>query len=77
VRRYNPSVFALLGVLLYVSRRQIHEDLGVPNFTDHIRALTVSFVSKLAEVRNRYYGNPLPEAKAKDGRGQQASIGHR
>jgi hypothetical protein len=38
----------------YVSNRQIHEDLGVPLFADHIRALTVSFASKLANV-----GNPL------------------
>jgi 4-amino-4-deoxy-L-arabinose transferase-like glycosyltransferase len=38
----------------YVSNRQIHEDLGVPLFTDHIRALTASFDSKLADV-----GNPL------------------
>jgi hypothetical protein len=38
----------------YVSNRQIHKDLGVPFFADHIRALTVSFDSKLADV-----GNPL------------------
>jgi hypothetical protein len=38
----------------YVSNRQIHEDLGVPLFPDHIRALTASFDSKLAVV-----GNPL------------------
>jgi len=38
----------------YVSNRQIHEDLGVPLFDDHIRALTESFHSKLADV-----GNPL------------------
>ena len=38
----------------YVSNRQIHEDLGVPLFADHIRALTESFDSKLADV-----GNPL------------------
>jgi hypothetical protein len=38
----------------YVSNRQIHEDLGVPLFADHIRALTVSFDSKLADV-----GKPL------------------
>ena len=38
----------------YVSNREIHEDLGVPLFTDHIRALTASFYSKLADV-----GNPL------------------
>jgi hypothetical protein len=31
---------------------QIHEDLGVPLFADHIRALTVSFDSKLADVEN-------------------------
>jgi hypothetical protein len=38
----------------YVSNRQIHEDLGVPLFADHIRARTASFDSKLADV-----GNPL------------------
>ena len=38
----------------YVSNRQIHEDLGVPLFAEHIRALTASFDSKLADV-----GNPL------------------
>jgi len=38
----------------YVSNRQIHEDLGVPLFADHIRTLTASFDSKLADV-----GNPL------------------
>ena len=38
----------------YVRNRQIHEDLGVPLFTDHIRAPTESFDSKLAGV-----GNPL------------------
>ena len=38
------------GALWYVSNRQIHEDL----FADHIRALTVSFDSTLADV-----GNPL------------------
>jgi hypothetical protein len=54
-RWYNPSVFALLLVPpWYVSNRQIHEDLGVPLFADHIRALTASFDSKLADV-----GNPL------------------
>jgi hypothetical protein len=36
----------------YVSNRQIHEDLGVPLFADHIRALTASFNSKLADARN-------------------------
>ena len=42
------------GAPWYVSNRQIHEDLGVPLFADHIRALTASFVSKLADA-----GNPL------------------
>ena len=42
------------GAPWYVSNRQIHEDLGVPLFADHIRALTASFDSKLADA-----GNPL------------------
>ena len=42
------------GAPSYVSNRQIHEDLGVPLFDDHIRALTASFDSKLADV-----GSPL------------------
>jgi hypothetical protein len=42
------------GALWYVSNRQIHEDLGVPLFAYHIRALTASFDSKLADL-----GNPL------------------
>jgi len=42
------------GAPWYVSNRQIHEHLGVPLFADHIRALTESFDSKLADV-----GNPL------------------
>ena len=40
------------GALWYVSNRQIHEDLGVPLFADHIRALTASFDLKLADVEN-------------------------
>jgi hypothetical protein len=32
----------------------MHEDLGVPLFADHVRALTASFDSRLAHV-----GNPL------------------
>jgi len=32
--------------------RQIHEDLGVPLFADHNRALTASFDSKLADLEN-------------------------
>jgi hypothetical protein len=42
------------GAPWYVSNRKIHEDLGVPLFADHIRALTASIDSKLADV-----GNPL------------------
>jgi hypothetical protein len=38
----------------YVGNRQIHEDLGIPFFADHITALTESFDSKLADA-----GNPL------------------
>jgi hypothetical protein len=36
----------------YVSNRKIHDDLGIPFFADHIRALTESFDSKLADARN-------------------------
>jgi len=49
--RVNPSVFASLLVSL-VRNRQIQEDLGSPLFADHIRALTASFDSKLADVGN-------------------------
>jgi len=42
------------GAPWYVSNREIHEDLGVPLFADHIRALTANFDSKLADV-----GNPI------------------
>ena len=42
------------GAHWYVSNRKIHEDLGVPLFADHVRALTASFDSRLADV-----GNPL------------------
>jgi hypothetical protein len=45
----NPSVSALLQLTL-VRNRQIHEDLGVPLFPVHIRALTASFDSMLADV---------------------------
>jgi hypothetical protein len=38
----------------YVSNRQIHDELGIPFFADHIRALAESFDSKLADA-----GNPL------------------
>jgi hypothetical protein len=42
------------GAHWYLSNRHIHEDLGVPLIVDHIRALTASFDSTLAEV-----GKPL------------------
>jgi hypothetical protein len=42
------------GAPWYMSNVQIHEDLGVPFFSEHIRALTESYDSKLAGV-----GNPL------------------
>jgi hypothetical protein len=40
------------GVPWCLSNRQIQEDLGIPQFADHITALTASFNSKLADVRN-------------------------
>ena len=40
------------GVPWYVSNRQIHEDLDILLFADHIRALIVSFDSKLADLGN-------------------------
>jgi hypothetical protein len=45
---------AATGAPWYISSGQIHEDLGVPYFADHIRSLTESFDSKLAGA-----GNPL------------------
>jgi len=75
------------GATWHVSNRQIHEDLGVPLFADLTRALTESFDSKLADVGNslvrqlgRYSDRgltPSPDAKAKDGGGQQVSRGNR
>jgi hypothetical protein len=38
----------------YVSNRQIDEDLGIPFIADHIRALTESFDSKLADAGNPF-----------------------
>jgi len=45
-----------IGAPWYVINRQIHEDLVVPLLADHIRTLTESFYSKLADV-----GNPLKQ----------------
>ena len=40
------------GAPWYVSGRQIHKDLSVLLFADHIRALTATFDSKLTDARN-------------------------
>ena len=42
------------GTPWYVRNKQMYEDLGVPLFADHIRALTESFDSILGDT-----GNPL------------------
>jgi hypothetical protein len=59
------------GAPWYVSNRQIHEDLGVPLLADHVRALNMSFDSKLADVRNplvpqfgRYLRKPMVDSVA-------------
>jgi hypothetical protein len=69
----------------YMSNWQIHEDLGVPFFADHIRAPADSFDSKLADAGNplvRQLGRYLtegwpksPEAQAKGDDGQQTGRG--
>jgi hypothetical protein len=73
------------GAPWYMSSSQIHEKLGVPYFADHIRALTESFDSKLAETENpfvRQVGRYLskgwpksPEAQAKGDDSQQTGRG--
>ena len=40
------------GTPWYVSNSQIHGNLGIPLFADHIRALTAILDSKLADVVN-------------------------
>jgi hypothetical protein len=82
IQVYSPCYWCPL-----VHNRQINEDLGVPLFSDHIRALTASFDSKLADLGNplvrqlgRYADRgliPPSDAKGKGGRGQQASGGRR
>jgi len=56
VRRLQMLQFKFLrlatGAPWYVSNMQIHEELGLPLFANHIRALTESFDSKLADVGN-------------------------
>jgi hypothetical protein len=41
----------------YVSNKKIHEDLEIPFFADHIRVVTESFDSKLANAGTPYFGN--------------------
>jgi hypothetical protein len=50
-----------------VSNRQTYENLGIPFFADHIRALTESFDSKLADATNplvRQLGRQLCRPRA-------------
>jgi hypothetical protein len=52
-RCFSPSVFALLPLHLgTLAHRRIHDDLGVPYFTDHIISLTERFDWRLADVVN-------------------------
>jgi hypothetical protein len=48
----SKSLRLVTGAPWYFSSWQIHEDMGVPLIGDHIRALTASFDSKLADVGN-------------------------
>jgi hypothetical protein len=75
------------GAQWYVSIWQIHKDLGVPLFSDRIRALTASSDSKLTGVGNprvrqisrfvrRKRVDPSPDAKVIGGRRQRDSRDH-
>ena len=75
------------GARWVVSNWQVHGNLGVLLFGDHVRALAASFDSTLSDVENPYYGSsagtyadrgltPSPDVKAKGGRGQQLCRGH-
>jgi len=44
----------MICVPWYVGNRQIHDDLGFPYFSDHIKSLTERFDSKIVDV-----GNPI------------------
>ena len=60
-RCYSPSVFALLPVRPGdIGSTQIDEDSGVPFFVDHIRVITASFDSELADV-----GKPLFQQRSR------------
>jgi hypothetical protein len=39
-----------IGASWYINNRKLHEDLGLPFYADHIRALTESFDSELADA---------------------------
>jgi hypothetical protein len=45
------------GAPWYIRSRKIHEDLGVPSFEEHTRALTESYDSKLAGLGTSEFGN--------------------
>jgi hypothetical protein len=50
------------GAPWYVSNRQIHKDVEIPFFSDHIRVLMESLNSKLADA-----GNPLVRQLGRQG----------
>ena len=56
------------GAPWYVRNRQIHEDLGVLLFADHIRALTENFDSNLADVGNPPFAATRQILKLTEGR---------
>ena len=47
------------GAPWYLSNGQIHEDLGVSLFADHVRALTATFNSRLADVEDPLFRQPV------------------
>ena len=71
------------GALWYVSKKEIHKDLSVPLFADHVRALIASFEILLADVGNptllqlgRYLCWPRVDPVAwRDRKGRQWSAG--
>ena len=75
------------GDLWYISSRQFHEDLGVPLFADHIRAVNARFDLKLVDVGillrqlavtyTDLRLTPVALRGAKDGRRQLTSQRHR
>jgi hypothetical protein len=75
------------GAPWYLNNRQIHEDLGVPLFADHVRTLTASFASNLIDAGDtlfrqlgRYSDRGLAlslEVQTESNGRQQTSRGHR